>query len=151
MSEKMTPERVLHKLLACGQKEEMKAVLALIAERDQLEAMVDGFWWYLDQAYNIESREELEVIAEGWEPSNPMQVAIHHIWKREPKVVELDAKLVAAEERMAAMEGALREIRQAIFDAGDDPVARIGAFDQITAALDGTTTSQKGEDHDQEV
>ena len=199
MSEKMTPERVLHKLLACGQKEEMKAVLALIAERDQLEAMVDGFWWYLDQAYNIESREELEVIAEGWEPSNPMQVAIHHIWKREPKVVELDAKLAAAErerdqlredlrierlraqeelcaeserlaysrcetedvaayaaaklaaaeERMAAMEGALKTIGDLMEgSARDGKPWRYAWRVKELVVLDGTTTSQKGEDHE---
>ena len=112
MSEKMTPERVLRMLLMCGQKEEMKAVRALITERDRLR---DG------------QNEAIEMYN------------------------GIKAKLAAAEERMTAMEGALREIRQAIFDAGDDPVARIGAFDQITAALDGTTTSQKGEDHDQEV
>ena len=59
----------------------------------QLQAEIDGFWEHLHNAFEIESREELEKFAKGWKPPNPLVVALHHIWKREPKVAQLQAEL----------------------------------------------------------
>ena len=114
----------------------MRGVLALIAERDQLRAQSE---------YRVKA------------------------WSRE--VDEVNAALAAAEERMAAMEAALRKIGSMLSVAHDfncfddkcegncgDPEkmcdscrmadACIDAGYTITAALDGTTPSQEGEDHE---
>ena len=65
----------------------------LLAEVELLQATIDGFWEYLYNAYDLESREELEEYAKGWNPPNPLMVALHYIWKREPKVVQLQAEV----------------------------------------------------------
>lgn len=59
----------------------VEARLRLCEERE------NQFWEHLRNAYNIETREELEELALGWNPPNALTVALHHIWKREPKVV----------------------------------------------------------------
>jgi hypothetical protein len=57
----------------------------------ELEEVIDGFWEALHYGYNAESREEIEKDArESWaEGTSPLAVALHFVWKREPKVAEL--------------------------------------------------------------
>lgn len=52
----------------------------------------DGFWKHLKLAYHIETREELEKESKNWSPSNPLVVALHHIWKRDANVEKLEAE-----------------------------------------------------------
>lgn len=56
------------------------------------------FWHYLPYIFEIESKEELEEIAKGWEPKNSLLVALHYLWKRDPIVVEKDKQLEAMRE-----------------------------------------------------
>lgn len=55
--------------------------------RDELEAA----WQYIEMGYDIKSREYFEAEA----PTNgfkwPLAQAIHHIWKRDPKVLAFQA------------------------------------------------------------
>lgn len=62
-----------------------------------LEAKIDQFWDGLWNRYNIESREQIEKdTTESWvEGTSPLNVALHYIWKREPKVKELVEALQA--------------------------------------------------------
>jgi len=62
-------------------------------ERDKAVKRENEFWEYLRNAFLIESREELEEHAKGWSPQNSLLVALHHIWKREPKVEEIQKQL----------------------------------------------------------
>jgi ribonuclease HIII len=59
--------------------------------RDEIKAVIDQFWDGLWNRYNIESREEIEKdTKESWaKGTSPLNVALHYIWKREPKVAEL--------------------------------------------------------------
>ena len=71
-----------------------RLLFAACSAMQHLQADIDGFWEHLYNAYNIESREELEKEAEkSWYPPNPLVVALHHVWKREPKVKQLQATI----------------------------------------------------------
>ena len=59
------------------------------AERDEAKRSIDQFFHVLDEMYDIEGRAHLEALAKQWKPQNAMLVALHHIWKREPKVKQL--------------------------------------------------------------
>ena len=60
------------------------------AENKRLQKQVDGFWEHLHNAFDIESRAEIEEDAkDNWNPPNPLVAALHYIWKRNPKVVDL--------------------------------------------------------------
>jgi hypothetical protein len=54
----------------------------------ELVGVIDGFWEALYNSYNVESREEIEKdCKESWpEGTSPLAVALHFVWKREPKV-----------------------------------------------------------------
>jgi hypothetical protein len=60
-------------------------------ERDDLKAEIDGFWEALYWSYNVESRKEIEAdTVESWaEGTSPLAVALHFVWKRDPKIVKL--------------------------------------------------------------
>ena len=60
-----------------------------------LEANIDGFWEALHNSYNVESREEIEKdCVESWaKGTSPLAVALHYVWKREPKVAAFEAEL----------------------------------------------------------
>ncbi|MCK5603058.1 hypothetical protein KAR91_14335 [Candidatus Pacearchaeota archaeon] len=57
------------------------------------EEQVDGFWEQLHDFYGIEGREEIEKQANNWHPKNPLLVVLHYIWKREPKVKQLEEEI----------------------------------------------------------
>jgi hypothetical protein len=63
----------------------------------ELKAVIDQFWDGLWNRYNIESREEIEAdTKESWtKGTSPLNVALHYIWKREPKVAEIIGDTVA--------------------------------------------------------
>ena len=54
---------------------------------------VEEFWREVAQGYDIEPREffEAEATKQGW--SSPVAMAMHHIWKRDPKVAAKDAEI----------------------------------------------------------
>ena len=58
-----------------------------------LEKQVEGFWEHLENNFEIDSREELESKCKHWNPKNPLVVALHYIWKRDPKVKALEKKV----------------------------------------------------------
>jgi hypothetical protein len=62
---------------------------------NELETEIDGFWEALLNGYNVESRKEIQEDCEAsWaEGTSPLAVALHFVWKREPKVAELEAKV----------------------------------------------------------
>lgn len=71
----------------------------LVTDKAKLVEQVDQFWDGLWNRWEIESREDIEKdTKESWaEGTSPLNVALHYIWKREPKV----AKLVEALEWIA--------------------------------------------------
>jgi polyribonucleotide nucleotidyltransferase len=76
--------------------EQKNAKLELINEHylegiEKSVSEIDGFWEALHNSYNVESREEIEVdCKESWaEGTSPLAVALHYVWKREPKVEQL--------------------------------------------------------------
>jgi hypothetical protein len=73
--------------------EERRKRLRAEEKVEGLVAAIDGFWEHLYNGYNIESREEIEKdCKESWsEGTSPLAVALHFIWKREPKVEGLVA------------------------------------------------------------
>lgn len=77
----------------------VEATKATEPTKAELVAYIDKFWLALHQTYNIETREEIEKdCKESWaEDASPLEVALHFIWKREPKV----AKLIKALEEIA--------------------------------------------------
>jgi hypothetical protein len=61
---------------------------------DAVESL-EEFWREVAQGYDIEPREffEAEATQQGW--SSPVAMALHHIWKRDPKVAAKDAEISA--------------------------------------------------------
>ena len=57
----------------------------------ELVEQIDRFWEALRLSYEVESREEIEKdCKDSWSKgTSPLEVALHFIWKREPKVKEL--------------------------------------------------------------
>lgn len=59
---------------------------ACIDEIKRLNEMIDKFWKAVHLSYDIESREFFEEqapkIGKNW---TPMEMALHHMWKRDPK------------------------------------------------------------------
>ena len=66
----------------------------------ELDTVIGGFWEALYNSYNVESREEIEKdTREIWaKGTSPLLVALHFVWKREPRV----AKLIDALEKIAS-------------------------------------------------
>jgi DNA repair exonuclease SbcCD ATPase subunit len=56
---------------------------------------LDRFWEALGNSYNIEDREYFEREAPLSGDWSPEEMALHHVWKRDPKVAELEQKLAA--------------------------------------------------------
>lgn len=61
-----------------------------------LNKQIDEFWEFLPNHFEIETKEELEAEAKNWNPQNPLIVALHHIWKRDPIVDSLRAEVEQA-------------------------------------------------------
>jgi hypothetical protein len=59
---------------------------------EALQANVDKFWKHLDRSYDIEPREYFEREAPATGDWSPIQMALHHVWKRDPKVEALQAE-----------------------------------------------------------
>lgn len=68
-------------------------------EAPQLDAVarLAAFWEQLRREFDIEPREFFEIKAPESGTWTPEQMAVHHMWKRDPKVQELEKKLAAAE------------------------------------------------------
>jgi hypothetical protein len=101
----------------------------------ELEAIVDQFWDGLWNRYNIESREEIEKdTKESWaEGTSPLNVALHYIWKREPKVAELEAELawwhnLVQRHHKNWERSNLKEIVQSFIDRVDEIEDTLGAI-----------------------
>jgi hypothetical protein len=64
------------------------------------QAQIDRFWEAVYHGYLIETREEIEKeCKESWaEGTSPLEVAAHYMWKREPKVEELQAQIKSFDE-----------------------------------------------------
>lgn len=84
--------------LLAGLRQELAIVrgdlVAADVERKNLAAEIDSAWWYIEHGYDIETRQECEVEflkGAGWK--SPLELAMHLIWKRNPKVADLTAQL----------------------------------------------------------
>ena len=75
-------------------------------------AMLDEFWKHIHDYYEIETREELEKQAENWQPKNPLLVALHYMWKRDPKVESLELRNKELEEALEGKEEILQMYRK---------------------------------------
>lgn len=60
---------------------------------------VQGFWSEVARRWHIEDRAYFESEAQRAGFGSPMMMALHHVWKRDPKVAELEAERDAALER----------------------------------------------------
>ena len=93
LAEIMTPAQKLLILRAT-----VSDLQAQLARYERLKGAVDGFWEALHNSYNVESREEIETdCEESWVNTSPLAVALHYVWKREPKVTDLQAQLAKYE------------------------------------------------------
>lgn len=54
---------------------------------------IDKFWTHLSRSYDIEDRAYFEREAPETGDWSPLQMALHHVWKREPKVEALEQEL----------------------------------------------------------
>lgn len=68
----------------------------LAGENEMLKAVIDGFWEALHNSYNVEARDVIEAdTKDSWtKGTSPLAVALHYVWKREPKVTELQWRSV---------------------------------------------------------
>lgn len=75
-------------------KKIIEVITKLDAENAKNVSEINGFWEALHNSYNIETREEIEAdCKDSWaKGTSPLAVALHFVWKREPKVTKL-AKL----------------------------------------------------------
>lgn len=76
-----------------GWADRLDASAARQEERVQaLGAAIDGFWQFVEHGYDIEPRAffEKEAPINGF--GSPLAQAAHHMWKRNPKVQELEAE-----------------------------------------------------------
>lgn len=58
-------------------------------ELERLKERENQFWEMVRNSFEIETREELEEEAKGWENRNAMECAVHAMWKRDPKIEAL--------------------------------------------------------------
>lgn len=70
-----------------------------MSELETLKRQVDAFWQFLEQGFEIEPRAYFEAeIQKGIGfCDSPMVMALHHVWKRKPKVVELKKRVAELE------------------------------------------------------
>jgi hypothetical protein len=75
------------------------------------QAQIDRFWEAVYHGYLIETREEIEKeCKESWaEGTSPLEVAAHYMWKREPKVEELQAQIKSFDETHKANDLILKQ------------------------------------------
>jgi hypothetical protein len=80
----------------------------------ELEAEIDGFWEAAYYGYLMETREEVEAdCKESWaEGTSPLAVALHFIWKRKPKVADLERQLAEAKAKSTANLRAANDLKQ---------------------------------------
>lgn len=69
---------------------------------EELERDIDKFWHYVENAYDIEPRAYFEKEAPTNGFGSPLAQASHHIWKRDPKVGELEREVAALKEQRDA-------------------------------------------------
>jgi len=112
----------------------------------ELEKREDEFWWMLGNHFEIESREELEELAQGWHPSNALMVAVHQIWKRDPIVSQLKSERDA----LKATLGLVKQWNGAVHTLDRDPLKVVAhlvkQFDELDSILStaSTTIAEKG-------
>lgn len=80
----------------------------------KIEKQIDEFWEFLPQLFDIESREEFQEMSKEWNPSNPMVVALHHIWKRDAKVESLEQEVYALETAKYELEREVIDLEEAL-------------------------------------
>ena len=71
---------------------------AQVAAAEKLQARIDQFWFMVRNCFDIEPREFFEENAEKSGDWSPEGMAVHYIWKREPKVAAAEKLLEAARE-----------------------------------------------------
>ena len=92
MSEKITRENILQKL-KLHPREQPPAVCLVAGQLiEKLEAEINAAWKMIDNSFDIESRSQLESEAKTNGFVYGLAQAAHHIWKRDPKVSELEAE-----------------------------------------------------------
>ena len=70
------------------------------AEKEQDKSDIDKFWQIVENGYDIEPRAYFEKEARTNGFDSPLAQAAHHMWKREPKVAELQDRLSAVEAKL---------------------------------------------------
>jgi hypothetical protein len=75
------------------------------ARADALAAELDAAWKAIERGYEIEAREYFEREAPHNGFKYPLAQAIHHIWKRDPQVASLAARLAEVEGERGRDEG----------------------------------------------
>jgi hypothetical protein len=80
------------------------------AERYREAGDVEGFWQYVEAGWDIEPREFFEREARPMGFKGPLQMAAHHMWKRETKSAERDQQAGALVTLREALEKALAGI-----------------------------------------
>lgn len=79
-----------------------------------LEAERDAAWTFIANSYDIEPHEYFEREAPKNGFTHPLVQAIHHIWKRDPKVQALEAEMIQRQQAVAALSEALQEALAAL-------------------------------------
>lgn len=90
-------------------------LVSLRAARDTAEQQIAEFWTEVERGYDIESKAEIEAEAKAnWNPPSPIVVAMHLIWKRNPKVAPLLAQLatLTAKYESLIQDGALVPVEE---------------------------------------
>lgn len=80
----------------------LKAMEAVERERDQLKAENDSAWFDIEHGWSIEPRSYFEALNHGFPCA--LGHALHHIWKRDPQVVQLEAQVADLTARLGIKE-----------------------------------------------
>lgn len=108
-------------------------------------AEIDAAWFGIDHGYDIETRAELEADARTNGFKFGLAQAVHHIWKREPRVAELESRLTSLTQAQHRLMKLAKEATNgwACYAKGKlehDEIARLHR--EIDALADGATVDQ---------
>jgi hypothetical protein len=110
----MTPERLRVELQSSMNGNDLLTAESLKYRKraEEAEGGIDRFFEYLSYSFNIESREEIEKdCKESWaEGTNPLEVALHFIWKRKPQVTALEADIAQLEVQLGVERDRVTEL-----------------------------------------
>ncbi len=136
----------MKKCKACGENRESVGKIRhetkqLATANETLEAQLDEFWAEVDRRFDMEGRAELEEYAARvyGHKKYALSAAVHYMWKRDPKVAELEARATAAEARLGMLRGVMERKHTWSIDSTDDKsklASILGMVDVVQKDMD---------------